>query len=67
MQQIARAAMTARQAGVPLQIMLQLVGDETAIGIFKESYQYPKHDSETDQKNSIASFSKLVLNTCLKQ
>jgi len=67
MQQIARAAMTARQAGVPLQTMLQLVGDETAIGIFRESYRHPKHESAADQKSEIASFGELVLTACLKQ
>ena len=66
MQQIARAAMTARQAGVPLQTMLQLVSDDTAIGIFRESYQYPKHDSEADRKGSVENFSELVLSECLK-
>ena len=66
MQQVARAAMTSRQAGVPLKTMLQLVSDETAIGIFRKSYQYPKHDSEADRKKSIESFSELVLSECLK-
>jgi len=66
MQQVARAAMTARQAGIPLQTMLQLVGDETAIGIFKESYRHPKHESAADQKSEIASFGELVLTACLK-
>jgi len=67
MQQVAQAAMTARQAGVPLQTMLQLVSDETAIGIFQESYKYPKHESDADQKTSIQSFSKLILTACLKR
>ncbi len=66
MQQIAHAAMTSRQAGVPLQTMLQLVSDETAIAIFKESYEYPKHDSEADRKNSIDTFTELVLSECQK-
>ena len=67
MQQVAQAAMTARQAGVPLRTMLQLVSDETAIGIFRESYKYPKQESDADKESSILSFSKLVLTACLNQ
>ena len=66
MQQVARAAMIARQAGIPLQTMLQLVGDETAIGIFREAYQHPGHELDADQKIAIKNFSERVLTACLK-
>ena len=66
MQQVARAAMVSRQAGIPLQTMLQLVSDETATGIFREAYLQPEHELEADQKISIKNFSEMVLTACLK-
>jgi len=65
-QNIARAAMIARQAGVPLQTMLGLVSDETAIGVVKAGYQYPRLNSAADQQASVDNFMDIVLAQCLK-
>ncbi len=63
---VAQAAMTSRQAGVPLTTMRQLVSDETAIGVFEAAYEYPQLLSETDRQAAVISFKELILNECLK-
>lgn len=63
---IARAAMTSRQAGVPIKTMLQLVSDETAIGIFRAAYEYPRESTPTSQQQSVDRFVGFVLSECLK-
>ena len=63
---IARAAMTSRQAGVPLKTMLLLVSDEAAIGVFKAAYDYPRVESATEQQESVSNFIELILSECLK-
>ena len=66
MKGIAKAAMLARHAGVPLKTMLQLVSDDTAIEIFKTAYEYPLNKPTMDQQAVIAKFTELVLSQCLK-
>lgn len=65
-QDIARAAMTSRQAGVPIKTMLQLVRDETAIGIFKAAYEYPREVTTASQQASVDRFVAFVLSECSK-
>lgn|GEM_PF-5525813 len=61
---IARAAMTARQAGVPLKIMLSLVSDETSISIFRLAYESPRLKIDTDRQASITNFISNVVSQC---
>ena len=61
---IARAAMTARQAGVPLRTMLNLVSDETAINIYQLAYESPRQNTEADKQISIDKFSESVVLQC---
>jgi len=63
---IASAAMTSRQAGIPLKTMLNLVTDQTAIGVFEAAYEYPQLESEADRKAAILEFKELVVSECLK-
>lgn len=63
---IARAAMTARQAGVPLQTMLTLVSDETAISIFRLAYNSPRHTDDAEQQSAINDFAGVVVSQCVK-
>lgn len=67
MESIARASMTARQFGVPLQSMLSLVSDETALGILHAAYEYPAHTNKNKQQVVIAEFSAMVLTHCLER
>lgn len=63
---IARAAMTSRQAGVPLKVMLMLVSDETAVGILRAAYDQVQLESVAQQQISIDRFVETVVSECLK-
>ena len=63
---IARAAMTSRQAGVPLKVMLMLVSDETAVGILRAAYDQVQLESAVQRQISIDRFVEIVVSECLK-
>lgn len=63
---IARAAMAAMHAGVPLDVMLALVSDETAAGVVRAAYEYPRETSAEDQKASTRQLVELVISHCVK-
>ena len=63
---VARAAMAAMHAGVPLDVMLSLVSDETAAGVVRAAYEYPRETSVEDQKASTKQLVELVISHCVK-